>query len=268
MQQFLEAQTQLLQNMANNMATMQAQMNQHPPQNHPPRDKHREFMSHKPPIFTHTADPLEAEDWLMTVQKMLIIAQCNDREKVLYASGRLQGTAGAWWDAYVAAHADADNITWQEFTTNFRSQHIPAGLMKLKKKEFLSLKQGGMSVAEYRDKFIELSRYAPEDVADDGKKQELFLDGLAGPLQYQLMSHTFPSFQKLVDNAISLEYKRRELGELKRKTTSSGQPGNIARPRFTPQQGTPFRFGGQSGNFGQQQYQRSAQQFQRPMQQF
>jgi hypothetical protein len=39
--------------------------------------------------------------------------------------------------------------------------------MRLKKKEFLSLKQGGMSVAEYRDRFIELSRYAPEEVADD-----------------------------------------------------------------------------------------------------
>jgi hypothetical protein len=38
--------------------------------------------------------------------------------------------------------------------------------MKLKKKEFLSLEQGGMSVAEFRDKFIELSSYAPEDVAD------------------------------------------------------------------------------------------------------
>jgi hypothetical protein len=66
--------------------------------------------------------------------------------------------------------------------------------MKLKKKEFLALKQGGMSVSEYRDKFIELSRYAPEDVPDDDKKQELFMDGLVGPLQYHLMSHTFPSF--------------------------------------------------------------------------
>jgi hypothetical protein len=56
--------------------------------------------------------------------------------------------------------------------------------MKLKKKEFLSLRQIVMSVAEFRDKFIELSRYAPEDVADDGKKQELFLEGLAGPLRY------------------------------------------------------------------------------------
>jgi hypothetical protein len=41
-----------------------------------------------------------------------------------------------------------------------------------------------MSVSEYRDKFIQLSRYAPEDVADDEKKQELFLEGLNGGLQY------------------------------------------------------------------------------------
>jgi hypothetical protein len=58
--------------------------------------------------------------------------------------------------------------------------------MRLKKKEFLSLKQGGMSVTEYRDRFIELSRYAPEEVADDPKKKERFMEGLAGPLRYQL----------------------------------------------------------------------------------
>jgi hypothetical protein len=62
------------------------------------------------------------------------------------------------------------------------------------KKEFLSLKQGGMSVSEYRGKFIQLSRYAPGEVDDDEKKQELFLEGLIGPLQYELISHTFSSF--------------------------------------------------------------------------
>jgi hypothetical protein len=48
------------------------------------------------------------------------------------------------------------------------------------KKEFLSLIQGGMSVSEYRDKFIQLSRCAPGEVDDDEKKQELFLEGLIG----------------------------------------------------------------------------------------
>jgi hypothetical protein len=140
--------------------------------------------------------------------------------------------------------------------------------MKIKKKEFLSLKQRGMSVAEYRDKFTELSRYATEEVAEDRKKQELFLDGLAGSLQYQLMSYPFPNFQQLVDAAIRLEHKRKELGEKKRKATSSGQFGSASHPCFNPQQNTPFCFGGPGGNFGQQQSQCPTQQFQQSALQF
>ena len=71
-----------------------------------------------------------------------------------------------------------------EFRTQFRDHHVPAGTMKLKKKEFLGLTQGNLSVAHYRDKFIKLSCYAPEDVADNAKKQELFLEVLNGGLQY------------------------------------------------------------------------------------
>jgi hypothetical protein len=222
MQQFLEVQTQLLQNLSNTVTNLQAQINNPPVQQPAPRNKHREFMSHHPSVFTHAADPLEAEDWLKTVLKMLTTCQCDDREKVLYAAGRLQGSASTWWGVYTAAHAAPDTITWDEFTTNFRSHHIPSGVMKIKKKEFLSLKQGGMSVAEYRDKFTELSHYATEEVAEDKKKQKLFLDGLAGSLQYQLMSYPFPTFQQLVDVAIRLDHKRKELGEQKRKATSSG----------------------------------------------
>jgi hypothetical protein len=54
--------------------------------------------------------------------------------------------------------------------------------MKIKKKEFLSLKQGNMSISKYCDRFIQLSRYAPDEVADDEIKQEHFIEGLNGPL--------------------------------------------------------------------------------------
>jgi hypothetical protein len=39
--------------------------------------------------------------------------QCNDREKILYASRRLEGVVSDWWDAFAAAHANADTITWE-----------------------------------------------------------------------------------------------------------------------------------------------------------
>jgi hypothetical protein len=140
-------------------------------------------MTHKPPTFSSSPDPLHADGWLKSVEKMLNVAQCTDREKVLYALGRLTGPTPYWWDSYCAAHAAANTITWAEFSTQFRNYHIHVGLMKIKK-EFLPLKQGNMTVSEYRDKFIQLSRYALEEVADDERKQEQFMEGLVGPLQY------------------------------------------------------------------------------------
>ncbi|CAO2175773.1 unnamed protein product [Urochloa humidicola] len=36
--------------------------------NQRPRSKHQEFMTHRPPILSHFADPLEADDWFKTVE--------------------------------------------------------------------------------------------------------------------------------------------------------------------------------------------------------
>jgi len=165
----------------------------------------------------------------------------------------LEGSAADWWDAYTAAHADANTITWEEFSNSFREHHIPAGVIKLKQKEFLALKQGSMSVSEYRDKFTQLSRYTPNDVDTDAKRQDRFMDGLIGPLNYQLQSHTFPNFQTLLDKAIGLESKRKELGEQKRKFQSQGQSSSNTHPRYSSSQSFPSRSGGQGGNYQQNQ---------------
>jgi hypothetical protein len=74
--------------------------------------------------------------------------------------------------------------------------------MIVRNEEFLALKQGPLSVSEYRDKFLQLSRYAPEDVNTDAKRQYRFLRGLVDPLHYELMNHTYPTFQHLIDRAI------------------------------------------------------------------
>jgi hypothetical protein len=116
----------------------------------------------------------------------------------------LRGATQSWWESYLATHANPDTITWEEFRDNFRKYHVPAGLMTVKK-EFHTLKQGPMSVSEYKDKFLQLSRYAPEDVNIDAKRQYRFFRGLVDPFQYQLTNHTFPTFQHLIDRVIMTE---------------------------------------------------------------
>jgi hypothetical protein len=122
------------------------------------------------------------------------------REKVQYGPRLLRGAAQSWWESYLATHANPDTITWEEFRDNFHQYHVPAGLMTVKKEEFLALKQGPMSVSEYRDRFLQLSHYTPEDVNTDVKRQYRFLRGLVDPLHYHLMNHTFPTFQHLIDS--------------------------------------------------------------------
>jgi hypothetical protein len=85
---------------------------------------------------------------------------------------------------YNNTHANVDSITWNEYKARFRTHCVPRGIMKLKKKEFTDLKQGNMTVNEYLDSFIQLLRYAIEDINIDERKQDMFLNGLDDDIQF------------------------------------------------------------------------------------
>jgi hypothetical protein len=155
-EQMFLMQTQAVKAIGQTLAAIQQQQQPPPQPQMPqmPRDKRVEFMRGHPLVFAHSSDPMDAEDWLRTMEWELHTAQCDDREKVLYGPRLLRGAAQSWWESYLATHANPDAITWEEFRDNFRQYHVPAGLMKVKKEEFLALKQGPMSVSECQDKFL------------------------------------------------------------------------------------------------------------------
>jgi hypothetical protein len=194
-----------------------------------------EFLRTHPTTFSQAKDPTEDDDWLKQVEKKLVIAQCTDREKVLFATHQLFGTAGNWWETYCNTHADVDSITWNEFKARFRNHYVPRDTMKLKKKEFTDLKQGGMTVNEYLNSFILLSRYATEDINTDKKKQDIFLKGLNDDIQFQLLNTNYADFQHMVDKAIVIESKLKEIEkDGKRKMPFPGQSSRSnVRPRFS-----------------------------------
>jgi hypothetical protein len=80
---------------------------------------------------------------------------------VLYSTHFLAGAAGAWWENVGAMQPEGQVMTWDAFKAKFRKAHIPSGLIKIMRDKFLNLKQGGMSVTEYLDKFTTWGRYRP-----------------------------------------------------------------------------------------------------------
>ncbi|XP_039778217.1 uncharacterized protein LOC120645502 [Panicum virgatum] len=82
--------------------------------------------------------------------------------------------------------------------------------MKRKADEYRELQQGSMSVEEYTYQFIELARYAPEEVDKDEKKQDMFKKGLSPKLRTLLTSQIYPDFNTLMNMAILTERAKAE----------------------------------------------------------
>jgi hypothetical protein len=118
-------------------------------------------------------------------------------------------------------------MTWDAFKTMFRKAHIPSGLIKIMRDKFLNLKQGGMSVTEYLNKFTTWGRYAPNDINTDKKKREQFLNGLHEELQTYLVDMPYSDLEAMVDAAIMVEDKHKAAREsCKRRMMSQGGPSS------------------------------------------
>ena len=85
MEQFIAAQMQILQGLTTAVQQLQQnQQNQQPQQQqYAPRarDKHRDFMSHHPPTFSHAVDLLDVDDWLKVIGKGLISPSATTGKK-------------------------------------------------------------------------------------------------------------------------------------------------------------------------------------------
>jgi hypothetical protein len=79
--------------------------------NDEPQTKLRDFQNSNPPTFTKSTEPLDADDWLRTIENKLEYAGVGVNEKVLYATHFLAGPAGAWWENVRAMQPEGQVMT-------------------------------------------------------------------------------------------------------------------------------------------------------------
>ncbi|KAK1617142.1 hypothetical protein QYE76_022659 [Lolium multiflorum] len=196
-----------------------------------PGSKLKNFQNTNPPVFSKTEEPLDADDWLQTMENNLEVAGVEANEKVLFATHYLAGPARAWWTSTRAMNG-GQVMTWADFKLKFSKYHVPPGLIKKMRDEFRELKQGRMTVVEYRDRFLTLSRYAPDETDTTEKRQERFLNGLHDEMQTVLVNIPFADLEALVDSAIQMEGKLNQANE-NRKRRMMHQSGPNT-PKYRP----------------------------------
>ncbi len=226
-------QTQILQMLAQN------QLNQQQPHGRngqPQITSYSDFAGTHPPIFSKAEDPLEADSWLRLMESKFELLVCTEEQKTIFAAHQLRGPAAYWWETCLAMQPAGHRVPWTEFRAAFKAHHIPSSSVKIKLREFLTLKQGNKTVQEYVHKFNELARYAPTHVDTDEKKRECFLEGMT-PKLWSRLGHRFEDFNQLLDDALAMEEDLRlHQLEKKRARIIAGSSGSVPqRPRIVYQ---------------------------------
>jgi hypothetical protein len=109
----------------------------------------KDFLDTKPSLFKEAEEPLQADEWLNTIEQKFCLLHLIDELKTEYASHQLHGPAGIWWSHYRSTLPPNVQINLYQLKVTFRGNYIPPGLMAMKHTEFTKLTQGSKNLTEY-----------------------------------------------------------------------------------------------------------------------
>ncbi|EOX93975.1 Gag protease polyprotein [Theobroma cacao] len=214
--------------------------------------------------FTGELDATRAKDWINQVSETLSDMRLDDDMKLMVATRLLQKRARTWWNSVKSRSATAQ--TWSDFLREFDGQYFTYFHQKEKKREFLSLKQGNLTVEEYETRFNELMLYVPDLVKSEQDQASYFEEGLRNEIRERMTVTGREPHKEVVQMALRAEKLatenrriRTEFAKRRNPSMSSSQPvkrgkdsaisGSTTsvsvtspRPPFPPSQQRPSRF--------------------------
>ena len=116
----------------NNMATQQNTEEIHAP--HVPaflrEHLYTRFGKMKPAEFVGSIDPLEAEEWINSLETIFEFMQLNDQERVVCASYMLRKGARHWWST-VKMTRDITVMSWADFIREFNHEYYNSAILRI-----------------------------------------------------------------------------------------------------------------------------------------
>ena len=165
-----------------------------------------------------TADPEKAELWVQEVEMIFAVLNTPEESKLGYASYLLLGDAEYWWrGARQMLEANQEDVSWNTFKRVFLEKYFPVSAQEAKETQFLTLKQGVMSVAEYASKLESLAKHFRffRNQVDEAYMCARFLSGLRYEVERGVRSLGIRRFQELVARSVEVEEMENTRGTLR-----------------------------------------------------
>eukprot|EP00256_Glycine_max_P067144 XP_025981739.1 uncharacterized protein LOC102669650 [Glycine max] len=210
------------------------------------------FQRNNPPTFKGGYDPEGAEAWLREIEKIFRVMECQDHQKVLFATHMLADEAEYWWENTRPRLEGAGGavVPWGTFRQTFLEKYFPEDVKNRKEMEFLELKQGSMTVAEYAARFENLVRYFPHYQGEAGERSKCvkFVNGLRPEVKMMVNYHSIHDFAQLTNMCRIFDEDQREKTAFYRNANASHGKDKkpVTHSRAKPYSAPPGKYGNHS----------------------
>ena len=126
---------------------------------------------------TSMEESKKAKFWLEKLERALDEVRSPMDQKATCVVSLLYGATYDWWKLVLRNPLLPDLITWDYFVIEFNTKYVTDDYKGSKWKQFFTLRQGKLTVAEYEKEFNCLSKYASESVLTKIFKCRQFEEG-------------------------------------------------------------------------------------------
>ncbi|KAG6531501.1 hypothetical protein ZIOFF_005315 [Zingiber officinale] len=171
---------------------------------------YKQFRELGPTEFKGTTDPIAAEGWIRSLETIFDFMQLTDADKVRCAIFMLRDDARVWWES-ARLTVDLTLLTWADFKEVFYGKYFTVDNRTRLAREFLELRQGDMTVAEYVRRFERGRYFVPMITSQPVKELKHFTEGLRPAIRHDVRLSRVITFREAVDQALMSERDRNDM---------------------------------------------------------
>ncbi|XP_073120163.1 uncharacterized protein [Henckelia pumila] len=172
--------------------------------------------------------------------------QITDADRLRCATYMFRDDARIWWNGAKAA-LNLTTLTWNGFKDVFYGKYFTVSTRNRLAREFLEIRQGNMSIAEYVKKFERGRYFVPMIFGDPAEELKHFTEGLNAFIRKDVRLSGAKNYKEAVDQAMLSEKDRNDIireSQAKRSNYQGrDQQGNSnrKRPYQAPSQHRPYQ---------------------------
>ncbi|KAG6527868.1 hypothetical protein ZIOFF_010002 [Zingiber officinale] len=171
---------------------------------------YKQFWELRPTEFKGTIDPIAAEGWIRSLEMIFDFMQLTDADKVRCGIFMLRDDAQVWWEG-ARLTVDLTILTWANFKEVFYRKYFTIDNRTRLAREFLELRQGDMTVAEYVRRFERERYFVPMITSQPVEELKHFTEGLRPAIRHDVRLSRVTTFKGAVDQALMSERDRNDM---------------------------------------------------------